>query len=123
MDKITHEMRLTQWTNIIQSCTASGLPKRTWCQQNSIDEKQFYYWQRRIRNQVFELQVNSKSTVLAATTTSFVEMPTNLESFQKGSSSNQVAATVCVNGYMITISESASEAFLRSLIGAITYVK
>jgi NAD-dependent DNA ligase len=43
MDKITHEMRI-------------------WCQQNCIDEKQFYYWQRRIRNQVFELQMAYGST-------------------------------------------------------------
>lgn len=121
MDKIAHEMRLAQWTNIIQACAASGLHKRTWCQQNGIDEKQFYYWQRRIRKQVFEVQNLSESTPLATTT--FVEMPTSLESFKKKSSSNQVAATIYVNGCIIEISESASESFLKSLIGAIAYAK
>lgn len=123
MDKITHEMRLAQWTNIIHSCAASGLSKRAWCQQNSIDEKQFYYWQRRIRSQVFEFQKCSEATALATTTATFVEVPTNLSSFQKNSPSNQVAATVCVNGFTIEISESASETFLKSLFGAIAYVK
>ncbi|WP_050759717.1 IS66 family insertion sequence element accessory protein TnpA [Clostridium carboxidivorans] len=53
MDKVTHEMRLMQWTNIVRECLSSGMGVRTWCLENNVNEKQFYYWQRRIRKEVF----------------------------------------------------------------------
>ncbi len=40
MDKTIYEMRLTQWTNIIQECNAGGMQKAIWCQQNGVDKKQ-----------------------------------------------------------------------------------
>ena len=44
MDKISHEMRLAQWTSIIRECNNSGMPKKSWMEINNINEKQFYYW-------------------------------------------------------------------------------
>ena len=49
MDKITHEVRLLQWQEIIQAQLASGQNKREWCRENGILEKQFFYWQRSLR--------------------------------------------------------------------------
>lgn len=121
MDKTTYEMRLAQWTNIIQECNTSGIQKKVWCQQNSIDEKQFYYWQRRIRNRAFEIQKVSEPAVLAASTPAFVEIPTKVSPSYKEASG--VAATIRVSGCTIEISESASDLFLRSLLGALAYAK
>ena len=36
------ESRLSDWEN-------SGMDIRSWCRQNSLDEKQFHYWKRQIR--------------------------------------------------------------------------
>lgn len=55
MDKITHQLRLEQWTQIIKECTASGMPKKLWLVENGINEKQYYYWQRIVRKEVFAL--------------------------------------------------------------------
>lgn len=121
MDKTTYEMRMTQWTNIIQECNASGMQKKVWCRQNSIDEKQFYYWQRRIRNRAFEIQRVSEPTALAAAAPAFVEIPTKVSPSYKEALS--VAATIRVGGCTIEISESASDSFLRSLLGALAYAK
>ena len=49
MDQKIHEIRLAQWEPIIKECRASGLPIATWCRENDIPEKKFYYWQRRLR--------------------------------------------------------------------------
>ena len=49
MDKITHEMRLSKWTTIVRECNNSGMPKKEWCAANGVDNKQFFYWQRRVR--------------------------------------------------------------------------
>ena len=54
MDKSTHEIRLAQWASIIQECNASGMTKKKWCQENNINEKQLYYWQRQLRKKICE---------------------------------------------------------------------
>ena len=37
MDKITSDVRRQQWLDIIQACNTSGLTKKAWCEQNSIN--------------------------------------------------------------------------------------
>lgn len=52
MDKITDaktEFRLKQWTKIIQTCQASGMTVVSWCNQNNVKIKSYYYWLQRIR--------------------------------------------------------------------------
>ncbi len=49
MDDATAEIRYQHWVQVIQDWSNSGLPKREYCRQNEISEKQFYYYQRRIR--------------------------------------------------------------------------
>ena len=46
MDKITHKVRCEQWTNIIKECLTSGMSKTTWCREDGISDKSFFYWQR-----------------------------------------------------------------------------
>ena len=49
MDVATAEIRYQHWVQVIQDWSISGLSKRDYCRQNAITEKQFYYYQRRIR--------------------------------------------------------------------------
>lgn len=53
MDKSTHQIRCEQWSRIITDCLSSGQPKKTWCQENGVSEKSFYYWQRILRNEAY----------------------------------------------------------------------
>lgn len=46
--------RTQKWFGIIRECQASGLKKRTWCRQNDISEKAFYYWLRKFRKMACE---------------------------------------------------------------------
>lgn len=69
MDIITNEVRLSHWIATIQECNNSGLSKRQWCQKNDVNEKQFYYWQRRIRNQIYDKRMHSIDA------SPFVELP------------------------------------------------
>lgn len=59
MDKITHEMRLMQWTPIVKGCRNSGMTVKAWCIKNNIHEKQFYYWQRRVRAEIYDAFENA----------------------------------------------------------------
>ena len=56
MDKITSDVRRQQWLDIIQACNASGLTKKSWCEQNGINIKSFYYWQRQLRHETYDVQ-------------------------------------------------------------------
>lgn len=41
--KATQEYRLAQGLPIAKECRASGMTVNSWCQQKSVNEKQFYY--------------------------------------------------------------------------------
>lgn len=53
MDKTTHQIRCEQWSQIINNCLTSGQSKKSWCRENGISEKSFYYWQRILRNEAY----------------------------------------------------------------------
>ena len=46
--------RAQQWKMVVQECVASGLNNREFCRQQGITEKSFYYWQRKLRQQIVE---------------------------------------------------------------------
>lgn len=54
MDKAIMSVRMKKWAGILQEAAASGLPKVTWCEQNGIDRRQFFHWQKKIREFVLE---------------------------------------------------------------------
>ena len=118
MDKITHEMRRANWTGLIQDCLSSGLSKKEWCLQNHVNEKTFYYWQRRIRKDAYENQVIEKPVNHEV---GFVEVP-SLPKVQESIASS-VSAKILVNGCTIEIADSASNEFLNRLLGALSYVQ
>ena len=46
--------RVQQWEMVVQECGTSGLSNRECCRQRGIPEKSFYYWQRKLRQQIVE---------------------------------------------------------------------
>ena len=64
--RIASEFRLSAWANIIRERNQSGLSVREWCEVNSVNEKRFYHWQRRVREAACEellAQQSSERTV------------------------------------------------------------
>ena len=49
MDQRASEIRLAQWEQIVLEGNKASVTKRKWCRQNGINEKSFFYWQRKIR--------------------------------------------------------------------------
>lgn len=70
-DKITHEMHLMQWTPIIRKCRGSDIPVKSWCLENNVNKKQFYYWQCCVREKVNNTLVKTEFH----TQLSFVQPP------------------------------------------------
>ena len=44
MDKITRQVRIEHWTQIMNECLNSGMNKTEWCRANGISDKQFFYF-------------------------------------------------------------------------------
>lgn len=49
MDKAVMSIRMQKWVGIIQEAAASGLTKTEFCARNGIDRRQFFHWQKQIR--------------------------------------------------------------------------
>ncbi len=57
MDKMTHEIRAASWRSVISQCQArlAEQTRKQWLVQNGISEKSYYYWQRKLRREAYEL--------------------------------------------------------------------
>ena len=42
MDKITRQVRIEHWTQIMNECLNSGMNKTEWCRANGISHKQSF---------------------------------------------------------------------------------
>lgn len=60
MDESTHQVRLAHWKSVIEQCNSrpEGQSARSWLKENSISDKQYYYWQRIIRREAYEQMTN-----------------------------------------------------------------
>lgn len=45
---VSHEVRLQQWSKIIQECRSSGTSIKAWCAEKQINIKTYYYWQKKV---------------------------------------------------------------------------
>ena len=54
LDKAVMSVRMKQWAGIIQEAATSGLTKTEFCARKGIDRRQFFHWQKQIREYVLE---------------------------------------------------------------------
>lgn len=64
MDKITHEVRISHWKQIVEQCQMrpEGQSAKQWLAENGINSKTYYYWLRKIRKLAYE-QSASNTTI------------------------------------------------------------
>lgn len=53
MDQSTHDVRRTNWLNIIEQCQQrpENMTVKQWLADNGIKEKSYYYWLRKFRKE------------------------------------------------------------------------
>ena len=57
MDQVTlvkNNARAAQWASIIRECQSSGQTVSSWCSENSVGIKAYYYWLRKLRLSTIE---------------------------------------------------------------------
>lgn len=115
MDKTTHTVRLQQWTEIIQAQLSSGMNKRDWCRKNGIPEKRFYYWQRRVRNDLYEVGAGALVPSEGSNHPDLGELPV-ARSYRNIASENfSPAAVITVGNISVGITVNISESLLMSI--------
>lgn len=118
MDKTTHEVRLHQWSEMIQAQLSSGKSKREWCRENGVSEKQFFYWQRQVRRELYESQTGALVARVDTSGPSLVELPI-AQGYR--SQTNQAAqgfrpdAIISIGNVTVGVAENVSEALLMSI--------
>ncbi len=49
VQRISNTVRMQKWMSIIEECSKSEMPVKTWCNENNISEQSYYYWLKKIR--------------------------------------------------------------------------
>ena len=125
----TTEIRTEQWRQIVLEANGSSLTKKEFCRQNGIKEKQFYYWQRKIRRQESSrlrleatlAPVESTSVVSSCSSSSFVTVnlsePEDTSSIPLSLSSTfHPELMIQMNGVNLFVVSSVHEETLQSVI-------
>lgn len=47
--EVTHAYHLQRWAELIIDCKSSGKSIASWCSEQGVNTKTYYYWQRRVR--------------------------------------------------------------------------
>ena len=122
MDKLTrvsHEYRISLWTDRIKECRQSGLTVIKWCEQNNIGIKTYYYWMRKIKREVFENLSEGITQNPLVLEDSKLPVFSKLQLNTVEPLRSEVAVTIHLNDIFIDIRSSATEMVIRNTILAI----
>ena len=104
---VTKNVRLQQWSSIIQDCKASGLKVDDYCSEHNISRNSYYYWLRKIKEAAIEQSGNIFAEVNQSYQASFA------------ADSDASPVSICIGDAVIHVNEGTSEHLLQSVIGAI----
>ena len=94
------ESRMALWSKRVSACRSSELSVRKWCLENDINEKSYYYWQRKLY------------TVLTQNEPQFIEVP-------KPGQGSAVAATIQLGDASVDIYNGATGETITALVQAL----
>ena len=122
MDNTTHEMRLAGWKQIIDNCQArpEGQTVKQWLAEQGIQEKNYYYWLRKVRKTTYELMTKEQAPVSSPSGLSFAEIPMRRTVTPAGPSQPDV---VIQKGRLrIELNNSISDELLVRILETISHV-
>ena len=107
MKKISHEINIKKWTQIVEECRNSGQTAVKWCAEKDINIKTYYYWQRRVCNAVCnELAI----------TNNVEQSPAFAEVILPVKKSSEVAITLNINNISLQIHNGADESVISQTL-------
>ena len=94
--------RVQLWAERIAECRGSGKSVRAWCKGNGISEKTYYYWQRRLYQQM----------VCTTEAVSFAKIPQGIQTGQ----CSGAAAKISLSGATIEFYPGADAQMIQAIL-------
>lgn len=126
MDQSTHDVRRTNWLNIVNQCQSrpTDMSVKQWLEENDIKEKAYYYWLRKFRKEAYnQMQLPVVSTGADVTFTE-VAMPVvaaGTETIPRAASPGSAVAVIKRSGLTIELSNDISEGLLSRLLQEVSH--
>jgi len=128
MDQTTHTVRRSMWQDILLQCQnrPGGMSAKQWMLENNINEKSYYYWQRKIRNETFEKHSSDLMELAPLDTkegVSFVELAKPKNQLYMNELDNKVhpAAIIKTDVITIAITNEISDSLLKRIIQEVSH--
>lgn len=127
MDQCTHEVRAEYWKGIIKACNnrPEGQSAKSWLSENGITEQSYYHWQRKFRQQTYEMMQSSEAIVPVTpkkSEISFVEMPCiQPNPIRTERSNSQTVAVIQTTTMKIEITNEISESILSRILREVSH--
>ena len=124
MDQLTHNVRRSNWINIIRQCQdrPAGTTAKQWLVENDISEKSYYYWLRKFRKEAYEQMQMPPATSSSEITFAEISVPLSRQEEPIHSFQEQPPVAIIKNGALsIAISNDISEALLDRIFQVIRH--
>ena len=128
---VKHMARLSEWKERIIDCRNSGQPVQAWCEQNGINPKTYYRWERPLMAEAVRIaeRRSSEPEALPGSTgdgsqaqTSQAQVPCIVR-LDCAKTEERRECAFRLNGVEITVSEDVSPAFLGKLLEAAAHAR
>ena len=100
LQTLNGQNQVALWAGRISECRSSGMPVKTWCRENGINEQTYYKWQRRLFEMAQAQQEVRFAEVTPVTTTR----------------SGGIAVTVRISGNEADIHNGADAATVETVL-------
>ena len=131
MDQITHDVRSSQWLEIITQCQnrPAGTTAKQWMADNGISEKSYYYWLRKFRKQAYSQMTETATAISVGNEISFAEVSiqprrsANVAAFASESSVEAIRPVVVVKNTNISVAltNEISEELLSRILQEVAH--
>jgi len=144
LDKAVMSVRMKKWAEIIQEAATSGLTKTEFCARKGINRRQFFHWQKQIREYVLENnpelglpapphgqmhQIREVNSQIMPALPVFCEIAPRENAqpapadpaIQRPEASFSPGAMIQIGSYRIYVGDSASERMLSTILSVIRH--
>ena len=102
LQRLNAAQRVQLWAERIRECLSSGMSVRAWCREHEISEKTYYYWQRRLYQQM----------ISTAETVRFAEIPSREETVPNSGGT----AKISLSGATVEIYPGADSQMIQGIL-------
>ena len=99
------QANLQKWSQRVAECRSSGLPVRQWCDENGVNPKAYYTWQKKVFDAIVERQD--------------VQVP-RFAQLRAPEHRGDPAATVRMGGAAVDVYAGADAATVSAIVKALT---